>query len=121
MKGNFFESKYFVLCLIIVFGFVLVALGRESYRYFQTMEEIRNLERKIENFKQENEELSEIKETFNSEEFLEEEARKKLNMVKQGENVIIIAENNEPEASGQENETEKTSNLKLWLKYLFEK
>jgi cell division protein FtsB len=121
MKNNFFESKYFIWCLIVVFGFVLVSLGREGYRYFRTAEEIRELEEKINDLKNENEELTQIKETFNSQEFLEDEARRKLNMVKEGESVIIVAENNEPIINESENRTEKKSNIKLWLKYFFEK
>ena len=121
MKNNFFETKYFVLCLVIIFAFALVSLGRESYRYFQTSEEIRNLEKKINDLKKENDELSQIKETFNSEDFLEEEARRKLNMIKEGESVIIIANDNELTSDEPEIQTKKISNFKLWLKYFFEK
>lgn len=121
MKNKFFESKYFVLCLIILFAFALISLGRESYRYFQTSEEIRGLEKKINDLKKENDELLKMKETFNSEEFLEDEARRKLNMVKEGENVIIVANDNEPASDESEIQTEKISNLKLWVKYFFEK
>ncbi|HNU96838.1 MAG TPA: septum formation initiator family protein [Candidatus Portnoybacteria bacterium] len=121
MKNNFFESKYFIWCLIVIFGLVLISLGRESYRYFQTSEEIINLEKKINDFKKENEELFRIKETFNSQEFLEDEARRKLNMVKEGESVIIVAESNEPFLNELKVQTKTMSNLKLWLKYFFEK
>jgi len=121
MKNNFFRSKYFILCLVVIFGFALISLGRESYRYFQTSEEIRNLERKINYLKEENDELLKIKETFNSQDFLEEEARRKLNMVKEGESVIIVANDNEPTVDEPEAQIKKISNFKLWLKYFFEK
>jgi cell division protein FtsB len=121
MKNNFFESKYFVWCLIIILALVLISLFRESYRYFQTSKEIKNIENKIENFKKENEELLRIKETFDSEEFLEEEARKKLNMVKEGESVIIITGDNELELEEPKIYVKTTSSIKLWLKYFFEK
>lgn len=77
--------------------------------------------KKINDFKKENEELFRIKETFNSQEFLEDEARRKLNMVKEGESVIIVAESNEPFLNELKVQTKTMSNLKLWLKYFFEK
>lgn len=121
MENNFFRSKYFIWCLIIVFAFALVSLLREGYRYFQVSEEIGGLENKINDLKKENDELLKIKETFNSQDFLEEEARRKLNMVKEGESVIIVAEDNEPMADEPEIQTEKISNFKLWLKYFSNK
>jgi len=121
MKHNFFESKYFIWCLVVVFGFALISLGREGYRYFQISEEIRNLEQKISNLKKENDELLKMRDIFNSSEFLEDEARKKSNMVKEGESIIIITDDNETLREEQNVSTEKISNLNLWLKYFFEK
>ena len=121
MKNNFFHSKYFVLCLIIIFIFALISLGRESYRYFIVSEEIRSLKNKIEELKRGNEELTNTKAYFNSKEFLEDEARKKLNMVKEGESVIIITNNNELAPIDITDSKQKISNFKLWLQYFFKK
>lgn len=121
MKNKFFESKYFIFCLLLIFALALVSLLREGYRFFQVSEEIRGLEEKIEDFRRENEELLEMKNIFNSQEFLEEEARKRLNMVKEGENVIIISDDSEIKQENTGASLEKISNIKLWIKYFFEK
>jgi cell division protein FtsB len=121
MKNNFWESKYFILCLVVVLAFALVSLGREAYRYFQVSKEISDLEKRIDDFKKENEELLSLRGIFDSQEFLEDEARKKLNMVKEGEGVIIITDGNNVLPEEPKKQEEKTPNIKLWLKYFFEK
>ena len=97
---------------------VVISLGQESYRYFKVAEEINDLEQNIQNLKQDNEELIGNREYFQSQEFLEDEARKKLNMVKEGETVVMIT--NIDDIIQDENvnaQKNKTSNFKLWLEY----
>ncbi len=118
MKNNFFESPYFVFCLVIILVLVIVALGREGYRYFKVGEEINNLEQDIEDLKENNKELIENREYFQSQEFLEDEARKKLNMVKEGETVVMITNANDIIQNENNNsQIKKISNLKLWIEY----
>lgn len=122
MLHNFAKSKYGVVFLVMVLILVLIATGQEVYRYYKVSKEISDLKQNIEDMKKSNEELIKIKEYFTSKEFLEDEARKKLNMTKEGESVIVISNPNAPE---EENESEgqelKTSNIKLWLEYFFGK
>lgn len=120
MKNNFSDSKYFSLVLTAILVFVVIAFGRESYRYFKISQEIRDLEKQVEEFKKNNEELSKMKDYFQSREFLQDEARGKLNLVKEGEKLIIISDGG---GLQEEIETEETkpeiSNIKLWLEYFF--
>jgi cell division protein FtsB len=120
MKNNFSNSKYFSLVLAAILVFVVVALGRESYRYFKISQEIGDLEKQIEEFRKNNEELSKMKDYFQSREFLQDEARGKLNLVKEGEKLIIVSNEDglqeEIETKGTEPEI---SNIKLWLEYFF--
>lgn len=120
MKNNFFESPYFIFCLLVVLILVAIAFGREGYHYFKVAKEINGLEQDIVNFKKENEELIKNREYFQSQEFLEDEARKKLNMVKEGETVVMIT--NTDDMKQEENlssSKNKISNFKLWLEYFF--
>lgn len=106
----------------MIFIFVLIALGKESYRYFKITREIKDLEKKIEDLGKSYEELSRIKEFYQSEEFLEQEARQKLNLVKEGEKVIIVASGQENLESGSQPQSQpKIPNPKLWWKYFFGK
>lgn len=120
MKNNFSNSKYSGLILAVILVFVVIALGRESYRYFKISQEIRDLEKQIEEFKKNNDELLKMKDYFQSKEFLRDEARWKLNLVKEGEKLIIISnEESLLEENKPEEKQIKTSNIKLWLEYFF--
>lgn len=119
---KFLQSKGFVIILTIVFILVFVALSRESYRYFKVNQEIKDLEQKIEELKERNEELSKMENYFQSKDFIEREARVKLNLTKPGEKLIIIkkAENVQEQESGGEEGVEKTINIQKWWNYFFE-
>jgi cell division protein FtsB len=120
MKNNFSDSKYFSLVLTAILVFVVIALGRESYRYFKISQEIRDLEKQIEEFRKNNEELSKMKDYFQSREFLQDEARGKLNLVKEGEKLIIVSDGGDLQEEIETKETKpEISNIKLWLEYFF--
>jgi cell division protein FtsB len=122
MPENFLYSKYSIFALAAIFLLLITALGRESYFNYQTNQEIRGLQGKIEELKKENASLAEMEKYFQSEEFLEKEARLKLNLIRDGEKLIIVKENeNRPV---EENETEKLENLsnfRRWWRYFFGK
>jgi len=114
-------SKYFIAFLIIIFILVLIALGRESYRYFKVNQEIKNLEKRISELESNNEELIKMEKYFQSEEFLEKEARLKLNLTKPGEKLIIVKGVEEEIEETQQEEQKKISNIEKWWEYFFSK
>lgn len=118
------HSKIFVIFLIVVFIFSVIAFSREFYRSFTVSQQINNLENKIKELKKENNKLSQMENYLQSEDFLQKEARIKLNLTKPGEKLIIVKtpeqtlnEKNE----GQKLPVEKKPNIKLWWEYFFEK
>lgn len=120
MAKKLLYSKSFIIFLIIIFVLVIVALGRESYRYFKINQEIRDLEKRIEALEISNEELSQMQDYFQSEEFLEKEARLKLNLTKPGESLIIVKKTEG--LGGGEQETiiaKEISNIQKWWEYFF--
>jgi cell division protein FtsB len=116
---DFTKSKYFVVFLFLILILVFTAMSKEAYRYYKIGQEIRGLEKKIEDLKNSNEELAKLREYFTSKEFLEDEARRKLNMTKEGESVIIISDSIASEEDAQQEQQIKVPNLKLWLEYFF--
>lgn len=121
--GKLLYSKSFIVFLIIVLILVIIVLGKESYQYFRISQEIKSLEKSIEELEKENEELARMEKYFNSEDFLEKQARLKLNLAKPGERVIIIKT---PEDLEQEVEQEQTiakeiSNIQKWFEYFLGK
>lgn len=111
-------SKSFIVFLIIVLILVAIALGRESYRYYRVNQEIKALGKRIEELEKSNEEFSRMQDYFQSEEFLEKEARLKLNLAKPGEKLIIVKV---PEGfEGEEDKIiEEVSNIQHWWEYFF--
>ncbi len=121
MKENFWHSKYFIGFLLIFLILVLIASGRESYFRYKINQEIRSLERKIEDLQKSNTELSELENYLQSNEFLEKEARLKLNLIKDGEKLVIIKKSDE-EPVLEEQETEENKNIPnilKWWEYFF--
>jgi len=119
---KFTHSKTFISLLLAIFVLALIAFGREGYRNFEISREIKSLEKKIKELKLGNEELSKIEEFFHSREFLEKEARLKLNLIKPGEKVIIVKEQEPAEKPEQKEDIAKEiSNIQRWWEYFFEK
>lgn len=115
-------SKSFIVFLVIILILVIIALGRESYRYFRVSQDIKDLEKRIEELEKTNEELARMEEYFQSEEFLEKEARLKLNLTKLGEKLIIVKTPEGMEGEGQETTVAKEiSNIQRWWEYFFGK
>ena len=123
MPEKFLYSKYSVFALSIIFLLLIVALGRESYFNYKTDQEIKTLQKEIERLQKENVEFSQLEKYFQSEEFLEKEARLKLNLIKDGERLIVVKEDEE-NLTKEEDKDEKlknTSNFRKWWNYFFGK
>lgn len=122
MAKKLLYSKSFIFFLLIILILVAVALGRESYRNFRVNQNIKDLENTIEELKANNEELIGLQEYFQSEEFLEKQARLKLNLTKPGEKVIIIKqiEGDLEEIVQQQGIAKEFSNVQKWWEYFFE-
>ena len=118
VSEKFLHSKYSLFILFVVFLLLVIALGRESYLNYQTNQEIKELQKKIEELKKNNVEMAEMEKYFQSEEFLEKEARLKLNLIRDGEKLIIIKEEENDLVDDEEKEdSEKIPNFRKWLKY----
>lgn len=118
---NLLYSKFFIIFLIAILILAMIAFGREGYRYFKVSQEIRDLEKKIEELEKESEELIGMEKYFQSEDFLEKEARLKLNLIKPGEKLIVVKTPEDLEEKQQEKIVKQVSNIQLWWEYFFGK
>jgi len=103
--------------LIIVIGIVLiVSLSRSILKMFRAKDELKLAEQKIEELQKEAAILTEKKDFYQSEEFIEQEARNKLNMVKEGETVVVLPPNLKELLGGRENQPQiLLPNWRQWL------
>ncbi len=119
--GKFTSSKFFIFILILIFIGVITAATKESYRKYQISKETTGLKKEIESLKEENELLSNILDYLNSEKSLEKEARLKLNLLKEGEKLVIIAPDKKTDSENQSQkdiQETQSSNFKNWCGYL---
>lgn len=100
---RFFVSKIFLLIGIVVLGFLLFTLGKKFLEGREIENEIKTAEEEIARLEAKNSELDELLGYLNTDAFLEQEAREKLNLQKEGESVMVI-----PEGVGKEEEKRLT-------------
>jgi len=116
------SSPLVIFLLVLILIGIIAAVGKESYRKYQIDKEVGGIKKEIEFLKEKNQAMSNLLDYFNSEESLEKEARLKLNLLKEGEKLVIITPNKKTDSENQfseDIEEKQLSNFEKWLKYLF--
>src|SRR3989338_5352459 len=125
--GKFLASSkvlFFVSLFILIF--FSVNLTKEVINRKDLQQDVDKLEAEINGLESRNKELSDLIGYFKSLDFVEEEARTKLNLRKPGENIIIVPEEagviagtNQDYSTILEAEVEILSNAQKWWNYFF--
>lgn len=121
------NSRLFLILLLAALGGIVFSLSKEVYRKHQISGQINKLKNEIGELEKNNKGLTDIIQYFESEDYVEKEARRKLNLAKPGENVVVITGekdkatgNPEPAPKNNSNASQKEiSNLLKWWRYLF--
>lgn len=115
-----FNSRLFLFGLIIILIVVGTAIFRERNDYAKNAENIAVLENEISALEKESADLDKLVAYLRSNEFVEEEAREKLNMKKVGEEVVMVpGKKQSDELAGEANKNMGVrKNWQLWLDYL---
>lgn len=110
---------FLALLAAVIIG---IALGRETLRDYQIEKEIRDLESQAEELAEGNRELEQLVRYLETEDYAEKEARLRLNLQREGEQVVIVPEAEEGDHPLDENEKSETvkTNQEKWLKYFFD-
>jgi len=124
-------SKFCIFLLLLAFIWLGLSLSKIVYKRYQLNEEIENLKTEIEKMDKKEQELTKFISYLDSSTYLEREAREKLNLKKEGENVLMVSESeleNESssvvsqQASIGNNKSEIIeNNLIKWWKFFFKK
>ena len=114
------RSRVFFIFLIPVFLVLLIGIFQQFYHRYQVKKALDKLNAEIANFNKQKEDLNNLLDYYKNESNLENEARVRLNLKKEGEKVVIIL----PTAtSTSENEIfgdiENLPNYKQWWHYFF--
>jgi len=128
-------SRITLFFLLLGFIWLVLNVVNVYYRKYKINKEIENLKAQIASAEKSNQQISEMIDYLGSKDFLEKEAREKLNMKKPGEEVVIIEPLKQQATSSSEiapgnNKMEKKdnlaqeppeseSNLAKWWKFFF--
>jgi cell division protein DivIC len=118
--SKFFSSKLLLLTLLILVIFIGYSIFKEKRNEQETVRNIKSLEQQMTDLESQSLELAEMIKYLRSEDFVEREAREKLNLQKPGEKVVIVPAEENPEtgAAGKEDLADK-KNWQLWFEYFF--
>jgi len=111
-----------ILSLIV---WVIILSSRQVQRSERIQQEISLLEKEAEKIRHENETLSQKIQYFASDDFREQEAKRKLGLKKENENVVIINSRSNTLSAGDESEIRKEkiddtkANYKKWFELFF--
>ena len=124
---SFYYSKWFVLIVFIIIVFFSISAIRDYYSQEDLRDDIEMLESQISELETDQYDLAATLIQVQSEDFVETEARTRLNLRKPGESVIIVSSNEDVRRFNEQagdlgirdllNEPE--SNVSQWWKYFF--
>jgi len=84
------RSRIFFVFLIPISLALLVGIFQQFYYRYQVKKDLDRLDTEIANFNKQKEDLNNLLDYYKNESNLENEARVRLNLKKEGENVVII-------------------------------
>lgn len=102
---KFLTSQAFLFILIVAAIWIALVCVKITNKNHQIKEEIISIKKRIEQLKKDNQILAEQIDLFNDPSFIEKEAKRRLNLRKEGEEVVIL-----PEAKTFENQTTTMAN-----------
>lgn len=121
-------TNFVIIGLIILSGYLLYSLTLAFYKSHQIDIYIENFEQENERIERENKKLVEEFDYVTSERYIDKILKQNNGLINPGEEVIIIASNNNPEnnTDGYDYDTygkrnlDKLSNLEKWRIFVFE-
>jgi cell division protein FtsB len=117
-------SRGVIVVEILLIAFFAVGITKEVFRRLALRKEINQLEQHIAELEAQNRSLGDYVASINTESFQEREARKRLNLQRPGESLLILPETrtlsvNSASDSPADSSTRSTSNINRWWKYFF--
>jgi cell division protein FtsB len=120
-SNKLISGLFFVAGLVILIS-IGVSLGKEAYRKKQVQKEIEDLQSQIKRLGQENSDLNNLIAYFSTPQFQEKEAREKLNLQKDNEQMIVLhkdlAAKSQPQFSDSQAPSVQNDNSPNWRKWL---
>ena len=126
-------SKPVLILEVLVLGYFAFNVGQEMFKRHNIEAEISHLENEINKLEKDKNDLNDLLSYVQTDAFVEQEAREKLNLAKEGESLVLVPEADsagESRTSGEQLVVDnysqsappvvKKSNLAKWWQYFFE-
>lgn len=124
--GTFLSSPVVLLIEVCIFLFIMVSVGQEVFRRKEVHNEVSRLQKQISQLEDQNIGLAKMLGQLSSDSKLETEARRQLDVEKQGETVVLIpkTENSKgqielPQSASSTSSKTSTSNPERWWSLFF--
>ena len=114
------RKRLFQAISIVIGVGLIIKLSGDILRLLKAGQKVKLAEERVFELEKEKEKLSEKRQYYQSQDFVEEEARNKLNMAKPGETIVILPPNLE-EILGKQKQSSSPflPNWKKWWKLFF--
>jgi len=114
------KSRIFFIFLIPIFLALLFGIFQQIYYRYQVQKKLDELNAEVANYKKQQEDLNKLIEYYQDASNLENEARVRLNLKKEGEKVVIILPTATSTSENQiSSNNENIPNYKQWWYYFF--
>ncbi|MBI5913646.1 septum formation initiator family protein [Candidatus Azambacteria bacterium] len=122
-KGR--KTMIVALALVAIAGVLVYKVGRVSYEKYQITKHISTIDGELKALSAKSDDLHVLIKRLNDDAYVEKEARKKLNLQKEGEKAVIIVGGRDTtiqkKESAQSAAESKESNPRKWFRALFGK
>ena len=113
-------NKSLAFFVLLISFILIINLSRDIWRLIKAGERLVQAEKKLEQVKEENQDLKKTKDFYQSDAFLEKQIRNKLQMAKPGEKIVVLPErlqegSGEEEVKEGEKVNEEMANWEKWL------
>jgi len=108
--------------MLLIFVILLVSISKNFTRSREIKGDVSGLEEEVKRLEGRNQELGKLLDYFNTDAFVEEQARLKLGLQKPGESVIVIPEEEKKDGEtpvGTKNKERVATNPQKWWDYFF--
>jgi len=127
--GKLFNSKVFFTAIgLVILVAISIPLAKNVSKQYNINNEVVQLNQEIETLEKKNTEFKEVLNFLESDQYVEEQARKNLNYKKEGEEIVVIksrdeTKENESQKYKGSNQIENNNNLRSnpskWWNYFF--
>ena len=112
-------SKFFLVFCLFILIIILVGVANGTVKNYRVNSDVKGLQDEISRLEKQNQDFGQLVKYLNSDIFIEQEAKLKLGLKKEGENLVVIPDQALPDQSASQKEAKTLSNPAKWWVYFF--